>query len=138
MRLPVPSAGYTESPSAPLAETFAEGSTYRIRNVNSGLYLQVAGAAAKNSANVQQWGSDGTSVHDIWKLCSAGDGYYYLVSAVGDGGTYVLDVAGKKTANGTNIDIYTYNGGSNQQFMLTKTETAATRSELLFPAEILW
>ena len=115
-----PSAGYTESPSAPLAETFAEGSTYRIRNVNSGLYLQVAGAAAKNSANVQQWGSDGTSVHDIWKLCSAGDGYYYLVSAVGDGGTYVLDVAGKKTANGTNIDIYTYNGGSNQQFMLTK------------------
>ena len=32
----------------------------------------------------------------------------------------MLDVAGKKTANGTNIDIYTYNGGSNQQFMLTK------------------
>lgn len=43
----VPSASYTESPSAPLAELFAEGSAYRIRNVNSGLYLQVAGAAAK-------------------------------------------------------------------------------------------
>ena len=103
----VPSAGYTESPSAPLAETFAEGSTYRIRNVNSGLYLQVAGAAAKNSANVQQWGSDGTSVHDIWKLCSAGDGYYYLVSAVGDGGTYVLDVAGKKSGKTGRISTYT-------------------------------
>ena len=116
----VPSASYTESPSASLAETFVEGATYRIQNVNSGLYLQVAGAAAKNSANVQQWGSDGTSVHDIWKLCSAGEGYYYLVSAVGDGGTYVLDVAGKKTANGTNLDIYTYNGGDNQKFLLTK------------------
>lgn len=116
----VPSAGYTESPSAPLAELFAEGSAYRIRNVNSGLYLQVAGAAAKNGTNVQQWGSDGIAVHDIWKLCSAGEGYYYLVSAVGDGGTYVLDVAGKKAANGTNIDIYTYNGGDNQKFMLTK------------------
>lgn len=116
----VPSAGYTESPSAPLAETFAEGSAYRIRNANSDLYLQVAGAAAKNSTNVQQWDSDGTSVHDIWKLCSAGEGYYYLVSAVGDGGTYVLDVAGKKAANGTNMDIYTYNGGDNQKFMLTK------------------
>ena len=116
----VPSAGYTESPSAPLAETFAEGSAYRIRNVNSGLYLQVAGAAAESGTNVQQWGSDGTAVHDIWKLCSAGEGYYYLVSAVGDGGTYVLDVAGKKTANGTNMDIYTYNGGDNQKFMLTK------------------
>lgn len=116
----VPSAGYTEAPSAPQAETFAEGSTYRIRNVNSGLYLKVAGAAAQSGANVQQWGTDGTSVHDIWKLCSAGEGYYYLASAVGDGGTYVLDVAGKKTANGTNLDIYPYNGGSNQQFMLTK------------------
>ena len=116
----VPSASYTESPSAPLAELFAEGSAYRIRNVNSGLYLQVAGAAAKNGTNVQQWGSDGIAVHDIWKLCSAGEGYYYLVSAVGDGGTYVLDVAGKKAANGTNIDIYTYNGGDNQKFMLTK------------------
>lgn len=116
----VPSASYTESPSAPLAELFAEGSAYRIRNVNSGLYLQVAGVAAKNGTNVQQWGSDGIAVHDIWKLCSAGEGYYYLVSAVGDGGTYVLDVAGKKAANGTNIDIYTYNGGDNQKFMLTK------------------
>lgn len=116
----VPSASYTESPSAPLAELFAEGSAYRICNVNSGLYLQVAGVAAKNGTNVQQWGSDGIAVHDIWKLCSAGEGYYYLVSAVGDGGTYVLDVAGKKAANGTNIDIYTYNGGDNQKFMLTK------------------
>ncbi|WP_302194265.1 RICIN domain-containing protein [uncultured Ruminococcus sp.] len=116
----VPSASYTESPSAPLAELFAEGSAYRIRNVNSGLYLQVAGAAAKNGTNVQQWGSDEIAVHDIWKLYSAGEGYYYLVSAVGDGGTYVLDVAEKKAANGTNIDIYTYNGGDNQKFMLTK------------------
>ncbi len=116
----VPSAGYSEAPSAPVAASFTEGSAYRIKNVNSGLYMQVAGAAAENGANVQQWGTDGTSVHDIWKLCSAGDGYYYIVSCVGDGGTYVLDVAGKKTADGTNIDIYQYNGGTNQQFMLTQ------------------
>ena len=32
----------------------------------------------------------------------------------------MLDVAGKKTANGTNLDIYTYNGGDNQKFLLTK------------------
>jgi pectin lyase len=115
----VPSAGYTEAPSAPTAAAFDEGACYRLKNVNSGLYMQVAGALAANSTNVQQWGSDGTSVHDIWKLYSAGDGYYYITSCVGDGGTYVLDVAGKKTANGTNLDIYQYNGGTNQQFMLT-------------------
>ena len=119
----VPSAGYTETPSGPIkpvAASFNEGSAYRLKNVNSGLYLQVEGAKAANSTNVQQWGSNGTDVHDIWKLFSAGDGYYYIASCVGDGGTYVLDVAGKKSDNGTNIDIYQYNGGTNQQFMFTK------------------
>lgn len=116
----IPSAGYTEVPSQPLAENFANGTCYRLKNVNSGLYMQVANAEAVNGANVQQWGSDNKSAHDIWKLFSAGNGYYYIVSCVGDGGTYVLDVFGKKTENGTNIDIYQYKGNANQQFMFTK------------------
>ena len=115
----VPSAGYTEIPSGPIAASFTEGSAYRIKNVNSGQYMQVAGGTAANGTNVQQWGDNNQAVHEIWKLFSAGDGYYYIASCVGDGGTYVLDVAGKKTADGTYIDIYQYNGGTNQQFMFT-------------------
>ncbi len=113
----VPSASYTEvpntpvTPPAPVPASFDEGSAYRIKNVNSGLYMQVADAKAENGANVQQWGTDSTAVHDIWKFFSAGDG-----------GTYILDVAGKKSDNGTNIDIYQYNGGTNQQFMLTQND----------------
>ena len=119
-----PSAGYVELPNSDPVATyeptyFAEGAAYRIKNVNSGLYMEVAGAKAENNANVDQWGSDGSETHNIWKFYSAGDGYYYLASCVGDGGTYVLDIAGKKTANGTNIDLYKYNGGTNQQFMIT-------------------
>ena len=105
--------------SAATAASFADGAAYRLKNVNSGLYMQVDGAKAENGANVQQWGTSDGTTHDIWKMADAGDGYYYLVSAVGDGGTYVLDIAGKKTANGTNVDIYQYNGGDNQKFMLT-------------------
>lgn len=109
---------FTDKKSVPAS--FTNGAAYRIKNSNSGLYMQVDGAKAENNANVQQWGSSDETIHDIWKLIDAGDGYYYLASAVGDGGTYVLDVAGKKTANGTNIDIYQYNGGDNQQFMFTQ------------------
>ncbi len=105
--------------STTVTASFNSGSTYRIKNVNSGLYMQVEGAKAQNSANVQQWGTSDGITHDIWKLVDAGEGYYYIVSAVGDGGTYVLDVAGKKADNGANIDIYQYNGGTNQQFMFT-------------------
>ncbi len=115
----IPSAGYTEMPSGPVAATFNDGSTFRIKNVNSGLYMQIADGKAENGANVQQWGDNNKAVHEIWKFYNAGDGYYYIASAVGDGGTYVLDIAGKKTNNGTNIDIYQYNSGDNQKFMLT-------------------
>ncbi len=124
----VPGSGFNTAPDgpmkppAPVPETFKNGSAYRFKNVNSGLYMQVAGAAAENGANVQQWGSSDSTTHDIWKLIDAGEGYYYLAANVGDGGTYMLDVAGKKTANGTNIDIYNYNGGTNQQFMITKND----------------
>lgn len=82
--------------------------------------MQVEGAKAENSANVQQWGSDAANTHDIWKLISAGDGYYYIASALGDGGTYMLDVQGKKADNGTNIEIYNFNGADNQKFALSQ------------------
>lgn len=124
----VPSAGFSTAPNAPMtppapvAATFKNGVTYRIKNANSGLYMQVDGAKAENSANVQQWGTSDDTIHDIWRFIDAGDGYYALISAVGDGATYALDVYGKKTADGTNIDIYTYNGNANQLFMFTKND----------------
>lgn len=120
----IPSAGFTESPSkpmipsAPVPAEFEDGAVFRIRNVNSGLYMQVAGGKAENGANIQQWGTDGASLHDIWVMQSAGDGYYYIASALNT--ELVLDVAGKKTENGTNIDLYQNNNGTNQQFMLTE------------------
>ncbi|MCR4647268.1 MAG: RICIN domain-containing protein [Oscillospiraceae bacterium] len=120
----VPSSGFSTAPDEPMGPTkptaaeFTEGACFRIKNVNSGLYLQIADGKAENGANVQQWGTDGTSVHDVWRFYSAGDGYYYIVSCAGYGAFFVLDVAGKKTDNGTNIDVYQYNGGQNQQFML--------------------
>ena len=47
---------------------------------------------------------------------SAGDGYYYIYSALAGGSSFVLDVAGKKADDGTNIDLYQPNNGDNQQF----------------------
>lgn len=131
----VPNSSFTTLPDGdmppvitePVIADFSDGETFRIKNADSGLYMQVANAEAGNGINVQQWGSDGKSVHDMWKMFSAGDGYYYIASCVGDGGTYVLDVAGKKAGNGTNIDIYQYNGGTNQQFMLTENDDGSYR-----------
>ena len=105
--------------------TFTDGSAYMLRNVNSGLYLEVKDGNAANNENIQQWGATGAGANgegawNVWRLYAAGDGYYYVYSALGDGRTYVLDVAGKKADDGTNIDLYQYNGGTNQQIKLVQ------------------
>lgn len=115
----VPSAGYNEAPNGSFsgnsAASFEDGAAFRIKNTDSGLYMQIEGGKAENGANIQLWGTDELSLHDIWVLHDAGDGYYYIASALDD--NFVLDVAGKKADNGTNIDLYQQNGGANQQFM---------------------
>ena len=105
---PIPSSGLTN------------GGTYRIKNVNSNLYMQVEGAKQANGTNVQQWGTTGDTVHDVWKLVDAGSGYYYLISQIGDGKTYYLNVAGSSKGNGTNIEIYQSTGGDSQKFLITE------------------
>ena len=105
---PIPASGLTN------------GATYRIKNVNSQLYMQVEGAKEANGTNVQQWGTTGDTVHDVWKLVDSGTGYYYLVSQIGDGKTYYLNVAGGNTGNGTNIEINQFTGGDSHKFYITK------------------
>jgi len=80
--------------------------------------MEVAEAKAESGANVQQWGKNGNSAHNVWKLDSAGDGYYYIYSALSD--TLALDVAGNKATNGQNVSIYNFNGNNNQQFKFAK------------------
>lgn len=118
----IPSAGFTEAPSGPsgpVSASFEDGAVFRIKNVNSDLYMQIADGKAENGANIYQQGINETNLAAIWILKDAGDGYYYVASAADE--NFVLDVAGKKADNGTNIDLYQNNGGDNQKFMFLET-----------------
>lgn len=98
-----------------------DGAFYMIKNVNSGLYLEVANASAENGANIQQWGADGASSHNVWRaVASPQEGYYYLYSALSDGASYCLDLTANKTDNGTNIELYQKNYKDAQQFMFVE------------------
>lgn len=98
------------------AAVLKEGAVYMIKNANSGLYMEVSGGTAADGANVQQWGADSSASHNTWRALSAGDGYYYLYSQVGDKITYLLDVDGNKTDNGTNIGIWSATNADAQKF----------------------
>ncbi len=86
--------------------------TYSFRNLNSGLFLEVADSAAEAGANVQQ----GNSGAAEWTLADAGDGYYYIYSTLADGKSYVLDLAYGDTANGTNIGIWSNTEDDSKKF----------------------
>ncbi len=87
--------------------------------------MQVEGAKQENGANIQQWGTIGDSINDVWKLVDAGDGYFYLISQIGDGNTFYLDAAEKSIYNGANIEIYKYTGGDNQKFYIEKNSNGS-------------
>ncbi len=85
---------------------------YRIKNSNSGLYLQVDGSVAAAGTNVSQ----GTTGANVWRFLDAGEGYYKLYSTLGDGNTYMLDLDYGKLDNGTNIAIWTDTACDAQSF----------------------
>ena len=100
-----------------------EGS-YTIKNVKSGLYLDVAGGIAANGTNVQQWGANSARPYNTWLVKSASNGYYKLYSGVGDG-SYLLDVDYGKTSDGTNIQIYQDTNSDAQLFKFVVAENGS-------------
>lgn len=144
----VPSAGYTskpeismnEDPTEPPTEpptelptepiegaVISEDMVFMLKNSASGLYMEVADGIAANAANVQQWGENEAYSHNSWKVKSAGDGYYYIYSQLGDGKTYLLDIDCGKTENGTNIAIYENTYSDAQLFKFAANEDGSYR-----------
>lgn len=103
----------------PAGDTIAEG-VYTLKNVNSGLFMEVTGAEAANGTNVQQWGMYDPDGHNSWKVISAGNGYYKIASELSNGNSYYLDVTGGKATNGTNVEIYSDNSTNAQLYKFVK------------------
>lgn len=91
---------------------------YYIKNVHSGLYLDVANGSTSNNANIQQWSYNGCNAQKF-KIVSDGNGYYHILTGA-TGYSKCVDVAGGKSADGANILQYTYKGSTNQQFKIEK------------------
>lgn len=100
-----------------------DGVTYFIKNVNSGLYMDVYNGIDENNANVQQHPGNGETAQQF-RAVDTGDGYFKLVSQVGNA-QRVLDVAGNKPADGQNVALYTDKGAANQQFKLSPAGNGA-------------
>lgn len=92
---------------------------WRIMSCSSGRVISIQGGTAEKLANVQQEQSEWLESQK-WVINDAGDGTFYIKSADED---LYLDVAGGRTANRTNIQLYTGNGTNAQKFRLVREET---------------
>jgi rhamnogalacturonan endolyase len=86
---------------------------YKLKNVSTGLYMNIAESASGVSLGLTSNSDDNSQK---FSFISANDGWYYIRPLIG--GEYNLDVAKKSTADGTAITTYTPNNGDNQQFRL--------------------
>lgn len=110
---------YLENATEP-GEVMDTSKVYNLLNMNSNLYMEVAGAKKENGANVQQWGADAPNDWNSWILTSAENGYYYISSKMADGKTWYLTVAEGKSAAGINVCISEKDGTSSQLFKFVK------------------
>lgn len=90
-----------------------------LTNAGSGLVLAIRGGSHQSGANVQQERPSG-GYGQKWIIRPNGDGSYTLISGVSP--KVMLDVTGEQTANGTNIETWTSNGGRAQRFHLLPLE----------------
>ncbi len=97
---------------------------YTIVDVNSQLSLDVTNESDAAGTNIQQYyyWPEQTKAQQ-WYFEDAGNGYYYVRSAVG---TYV-DVLGGVAANGQNVQMYPFNGTDAQKWKLEDAPTIVSQ-----------
>lgn len=88
---------------------------YKIKNRNSGLYLDMAGNGTENGTNVVQYNDEGEEAFQLYEFKHKGNGVY-TITCKGNG--KVLDIKESKSDNGTVVQAYTSNDTKAQQFIL--------------------
>ncbi len=102
---------------------------YVIRNVNSGLYLNVTEGKTADGTNVQQWSTDAAHAYDTWHLQADADGYYAVYSMLGDKKLALTVSDGNvciSAANGADAQLFRLAGNADGSFrILTKSDEQA-------------
>ena len=99
---------------------------YKILAENSGSALNIHNGIAADGTNVSIWPFGG-NMHKF-RFLNAGNGYYVLQGHVE--GDYVLDVSGSSNTNGTNVQIWKYNGSSAQKWKLVKRNSSVLKGDV--------
>lgn len=123
----IDAAGNASAPSATATATTAPGSGggidptkwYQVVNTGSGKCLDAADGSTSNGTRLQQWTCQAANSNQLWQLQPTTGGNYRVVSR--NATSLAWDVAGGPgaTGNGASVQLWTYGGGTNQQWLPT-------------------
>ncbi len=111
------SANGTAAQKWQISHVSGKSNVYRFEAANSGKYMAVSGT------NVCQRAYSENSTGQMWMLVGIDAGSYSFMNLENN---KVLDVYSASTANGTNIQTYSYNGTAAQKFNLKSTDCVKT------------
>ncbi|HXF10241.1 MAG TPA: RICIN domain-containing protein [Desulfuromonadaceae bacterium] len=97
------------------ASAFAQiqqNTPYYLKNVNSGLAVNVSGASTTNGAKIIQWPYDGNA-NSVWTFVATSNGYYQIKSE--NSGSDIA-VQNATTTNGAKLIQWTFGAGRNDQW----------------------
>ena len=102
------------------AEIMDTSFVYMFKNKNSNLAMDVEGAVQADGTNVQQWGGSTVTKWNSWVLEACGDGYYKMVSQIGDGKSFYMAIADGSGVNGANACVWSAQASDAQMFKFVK------------------
>ena len=88
---------------------------YKLKNRNSGLYMDVENNSTDNNAPVVQYVSEGDDPSQLFEFAEVGNGVYSITNK-NSGKSF--DIADNSTDNRALVQLYDYLGYSHQQFIL--------------------
>lgn len=121
------SSAEVESDAVSGYSNIKNNTTFYIKNVNSGQYLDLDHGKDQNNANIHQWKYNGQK-NQQWKFVKVGtldDGGLYKIVSVDSSSGRVIDVSKGGSSNNLNVALYQYKGSNNQIFALKRTVNGA-------------
>ncbi len=102
-------------------------STYEIKNTKTGYNLDVYCFLSANGTNIQVCG-DNNSTAQHWYISSENGGYVFIPKCAINS---VMDLTGGSTTDGSNIQLYEYNGTAAQIFAIYGQDDVQLKSAVL-------
>lgn len=103
----------------PVTSSWLADGSYQLVNRNSGLALEVAGAATTNGANMDQYAYSGSS-NQRWNFSHKGGGQYLITSAQTG---KAIDEASYAALSGDYLQTYTSANTPNQRYIFVPTDS---------------